>query len=87
MNKKNDETMMFEIPKDTDIKPKEIIFTSACLAGLALGVWPDLAALTAIRKTDQVFTAQMPDQERQSRRREWQQAVRTAIAHGRVDLQ
>lgn len=27
MNKKNDETMMFEIPKDTDIKPKEIIFT------------------------------------------------------------
>ncbi len=27
MNKRNDETMMFEIPKDTDIKPKEIIFT------------------------------------------------------------
>lgn len=27
MNKKNDETMMFEIPKDTDIKHKEIIFT------------------------------------------------------------
>ncbi len=60
-------------------------FGAACLAGLALGVWPDLAALSAIRQTDQVFEPQMAEQERSGRRLAWQQAVRTAIQHGRTE--
>jgi hypothetical protein len=46
-------------------------FGAACLAGLALGVWPDLAALSAIRQTDQVFEPQMAEQERSGRRLAW----------------
>ena len=58
-------------------------FGAACLAGLAVGVWSDLDAIAAIRKTDTCFTPMMSDEEKISRRTMWQQAVKSAIDHGR----
>ena len=58
---------------------------AVCLAGLAVGVWPDLAALAAIRSSDHLFQPRMSESERVSRRREWHNAVHSAIAHGRQE--
>ena len=56
---------------------------AVCLAGLAVGIWPDLPALAAKRSNDRLFQPQMDEKERTSRRDEWHQAVHSAIEHGR----
>lgn len=58
-------------------------FGAACLAGLALDVWPSLDDLASIRQSDKVFAPSMSTAERQSRRLAWQQAVETTMRHGR----
>lgn len=68
---------------DRPVITETTAFGAACLAGLALGVWPDLEAVSAIRQTDQVFEPKMENQDRIERRKAWQRAVRTAIGHGR----
>ena len=58
-------------------------FGAACLAGLAVGVWPDLASVAAIRKVNHIFKPSMDEGERQMRRGAWKHAVATARAYAR----
>ena len=51
---------------------------AAALAGLAVGVWPNLDAFVATREY-QSFVPQAPAGEREERRRGWQRAVGTAL--------
>ncbi len=58
-------------------------FGAACLAGLAVGIWPDLESLRQIRRSDRLFQAGMDQKEKEKRRTMWQQAIVTAMEHGR----
>lgn len=52
---------------------------AACLAGLASGVWPDLAALGAIWQRARVFDPQMGRDEAQARLAAWRRAVQRVL--------
>jgi len=56
---------------------------AACLAGLAVGIWPDLSTMASMRNTDRLFLPAMATAERQQRRAEWRRAVAAAISYGR----
>lgn len=62
-------------------------FGAACLAGLAVGVWPDPASLESIRATERSFIPGMNAAERLERRQAWRHAVKTAIAYGHPGIQ
>jgi glycerol kinase len=49
------------------------------MAGLAVGVWPDLGALTGHLRLERTFTAAMPRRERGVRRARWQRAVERSM--------
>lgn len=53
---------------------------AAYLAGLAVGFWPDRAALTAIWHRERAFTAAMEETERTRLYSGWKKAVQAAIA-------
>lgn len=53
---------------------------AAYLAGLAVGFWPDRAALSALWQQDRAFTAAMPAEERVRLYGGWKKAVQAAIA-------
>lgn len=55
---------------------------AAGLAGLAVGIWPDLASVSSIRTGERLFTPAMPLSERRQRRQDWKRAVAAAIAYG-----
>jgi glycerol kinase len=50
------------------------------LAGLQVGVWPDLAALQKLTQTSRRFDPQMDGDTRKRQRELWHRAVQTAIA-------
>ncbi len=60
-------------------------FGAACLAGLAVGVWPDCSEMTAIRRANRIFYPQMSESDRLAGRQAWHHAVQTAIAYGRPE--
>jgi glycerol kinase len=60
-------------------------FGAACLAGLAVSVWPDHQAVSDIRRSDKVFKPAMAEAERLSRRKDWKHAVNTTRAYARPD--
>ena len=51
---------------------------AAFLAGLAVGLWKDLDAITQLWERDRIFKPQMPVAEREDRYRTWQRAVSRA---------
>ena len=51
---------------------------AAYMAGLAVGVWPNLRALAGEQRLDRTFTPQMRAPERAARRARWQRAVERA---------
>lgn len=55
---------------------------AACLAGLAVGVWPDTSAMESIRTTERTFSPAMDAAERMQRRQAWKHAVAAAINYG-----
>jgi glycerol kinase len=57
---------------------------AACLAGLAVGVWPDLDTISATWKLDRVFGPEMPKDERIRHRGMWAAGLRAvrAFSHG-----
>lgn len=58
-------------------------FGAASLAGLAAGIWPDPQSLAKIRRSERIFSPQMPSDERHERREAWAHAVATARAYAR----
>lgn len=63
------------------VRPKMIETTSAgaaYLAGLGVGLWPDLAAIKKVWKVDRSFTPDMPESSRKDRLKRWQQAINRA---------
>ena len=70
------------LPVDRPVVTETTAFGAACLAGLAVGVWPDPASLESIRSTEHTFIPAMTSAERLQRRQSWQHAVKTAIAYG-----
>ena len=53
---------------------------AAYLAGLSVGVWPDVEALRAIGARSQTFTPSFPEEARQRQLHQWRRAVRAVIA-------
>jgi len=51
---------------------------AAFMAGLAVGVWPDLAALAKTWRVERTFTSRMPRAESRRRRALWRRAVERA---------
>jgi glycerol kinase len=51
---------------------------AAYLAGLAVGVWPNLDALAGQRQVDRVFEPTIGEDERESRYAAWRRAVERA---------
>ena len=63
------------------VRPRQLETTAigaACLAGLAVGVWPDLAALSAAWEEDRRFVATAPPEAMAQRVRAWKAAVAKA---------
>lgn len=60
-------------------------FGVACLAGLAVSVWPDREAASAIRSSDRLFSPAMGETERKARRAAWRHAVETTRAYARPE--
>jgi glycerol kinase len=56
---------------------------AALLAGLRLGLWPDLDALRALPVSEQRFTPRADEGSRQERLAGWRRAVATVIGHYR----
>src|SRR5262249_6411825 len=54
---------------------------AAFLAGLRLGVWPDLASLRRLPMEGRQFTPRLPEEQRQRRLAEWRRAVQAVIAY------
>jgi glycerol kinase len=53
---------------------------AAFLAGLQIGLWPDLAALRKLTQTSQRIEPKMDETERQRKCKHWQRAVQATIA-------
>lgn len=70
---------------DRPLLTETTAFGAACLAGLAVGIWPDCRSLAAIRQPGRIFQPHMPDSVRRAKRQAWQHAVATAMAYGRPD--
>jgi len=51
---------------------------AAFMAGLAVGVWPDLTALAKTWRVERTFTSRMPRAESRRRRALWRRAVERA---------
>ena len=51
---------------------------AAFMAGLAVGVWPDLPSLAKTVRVERTFTARMPRRESRERRELWSRAVARA---------
>ena len=62
-------------------------FGVACLAGLAVSVWPDRESASAIRSSDRLFSPAMNETERTARRAAWRHAVEATRAYARADGQ
>jgi glycerol kinase len=58
---------------------------AAYAAGLAVGFWPDLAALRAQWKRDAVWTPSMPAAEREREYGQWKKAVQRTLAWASPD--
>jgi glycerol kinase len=54
---------------------------AAYLAGLRVGVWPDLASLRQLAGEPRRFEPRVPAEERQRRMEQWQRAVRAVIGY------
>ena len=52
---------------------------AAFLAGLAVGLWPDQKAITAMYETERVFAPEMGEEERTRRYAQWKRAVSRAL--------
>ena len=52
---------------------------AAALAGLAIGVWPNVEALAALRPRGTLYEPSLSPDERAERRRDWQQALRLTL--------
>jgi glycerol kinase len=52
---------------------------AAYLAGLAVGYWKDLSDISRNWALDREFKPQMPAEQRDSRYREWQEAVKRTL--------
>lgn len=56
---------------------------AASLAGLAVGVWSDLAQMESVRQVERVFTPAMPDEARSQAMHAWHTAVELSRQWGR----
>ncbi len=54
---------------------------AALLAGLRIGLWPNLEALRRLPRTEQRFEPKVPETQRQARLAGWRKAVATTIGH------
>ena len=63
------------LPVDRPAQVETTAFGAAALAGLAAGVWSSLDELTALRRSQHIFTAQMNPDAAQRAYRQWQRAV------------
>ena len=70
------------MPVDRPAVTETTAFGAACLAGLAVGVWPDPFALDTVRISEHLFAPAMSVDERRTRRIIWKAAVEAAIAYG-----
>ena len=70
------------IPVDRPAVTETTALGAACLAGLAVGVWPDLAAIETIRANERMFFPDMLAADRRQRREAWRQAVAATISYG-----
>lgn len=68
------------IPVDRPRNVETTAFGAAALAGLAIGFYPDLAAISACRESDRVFKPGRDAAWRQAKLKGWRHAVATAIA-------
>jgi glycerol kinase len=68
------------------VRPKNLETTAlgaALLAGLGVGLYPDLQALSQIDQVDQTFDPQASSQQAQERKAEWRRAVQRALEWAR----
>ncbi len=70
------------LPVDRPELTETTAFGAACLAGLAVGIWPDINVIDEIRSNERLFVPDMSLDQRQQRRQAWKHAVNTAIAYG-----
>lgn len=72
------------IPVDRPVVTETTAFGAACLAGLAVGVWPNREDIVEIRKSDRIYEPAMSVTERQKRRRDWKNAVEAVRSYARI---
>jgi glycerol kinase len=73
------------IPVDRPFLTESTAYGAACLAGLAVGLWPDRATLAANRRTERLFVPTMNAADRVRQRDAWQQAVQATIRYGKPE--
>jgi glycerol kinase len=69
---------LLSMPIDVAADADTTALGAAALAGLALGVWPDLPALTALRRVGGHYEPTMSRDEAESRKHVWRTALRRA---------
>lgn len=70
------------LPVDRPLITETTALGAASLAGLAVGIWPDVKSMSSIRKNERLFLPDMPAPERDKRRQEWKRAVAAAVDYG-----
>jgi len=71
---------LVEVPVERPAHLETTALGAAFHAGLATGVWPDLAALSATRSEGRIFTPQMKAAERRDLLAGWHDAVRRTLS-------
>lgn len=67
------------LPVEQSIESESTALGAAFLAGLRTGVWPNLQALSRLRRGGRLFKPCWPEEQRQRRLREWRRAIATLI--------
>ncbi len=75
---------LLNIPVDRPQNVETTAFGAAALAGLAVGFYPDLAAISASRESARVFKPQHDSAWQQDKLAGWRHAVATAIADSQL---
>ena len=69
---------ILQVPIVRPENPETTVLGAAYLAGIAVGVWPDAAAVADLWRADRRFEPQMPAAEAERRRSRWHEAVARA---------
>ena len=73
---------LLNVPVNRPQNPESTAFGAACMAGLAVGLWPEEKTLEALRRVDRIFRPDMEQERRCALYAEWKKAVSLARAWG-----